>query len=508
MSTPSTQQEGSGFDLGSFLAHQAKVGTADSSGEFSVAHEKALEKLAHFSLVGGYTWILKLMQCMALWRPKRITVTQTQEKTTFLFCPSHRYPTEQDVVEAFQSGIWHKDNPLAQLCLALRALVEQAGLAFVLSINGENVSSSPIYSGDDVARLSEKERLRWAHHTKRGVQLVVSHFKGNESWTGRLIPTFSQWERRDLRIASALEDNALFHSVPIWLDGRFLNSPTTHGEYGITTKFRTVALWGAKVPGLAPLDLPDSFEGKLFSVETTPSRAARPYQGKRDFDCWFILKSRAPNRLRPAALYLSKSKHEILWLQNGVVVERSVASGLSSITQATILLSAEGFGTDLSGLALTRSDQRLELQAQALERVSEEITTLCRDTRFLEAEDADARSFSEEKFPALPQSRLKDDVLTSLGFGLLGGLSFIGGPSLAVAGVSAVAAAVVSFAARKHRNSETTQATLKERWVQQVRQDLEKLTALNQLAFKVVSGEGGGRRAEELFRPKNVSEAS
>lgn len=463
-----------------------------------------MEKLAHYSLLGSYTWILKLLQSIDLWRPEQLTVSQSREKTAFLFRPTRFCPTEQEVVEALQSGSWRKDDPLAQLCLALRALVEQAGLSFVLSINGEQLSTSPIYSGEDVAKLPAYERLQWAHHTKPGVQLVVSHFKGKESLTGRLIPTFSQWERRDLKIASSLENNALFYSVPVWLDGRYLNSPETHGEYGISTKHRTVALWGAPLPDLPvrPLSLPESFEGKLFSVTTTPSRALRSYSQRRDFDCWFLVKAKAPNRLRPSALYFSKAKHEILWLQNGVVVERAVATGLSTITEATILVSAEGFGTDLSGLALTRSEDRSALQEQVLGRVATEIERLARNPDFLEADDTDTSSQHEEKPPLLPGS-IKDDIMPSLGFGVLGGMSLAGLPFLTSAGLIAAGTALTSYAVRKHRSSASVQAALREQWVQTVRRDLEALASLDKLSFKVISGEGAGKQAKAVFQPKN-----
>ena len=335
---------------------------------------------------------------------------------------------------------------------------------------------------------------------------MVSHFKGQESWTGRLIPTFSQWERRDLKIATILEDNALFHSVPIWLDGRYLNAPVTHLDYGITTKYHTVTLWGTRLPEntLKRLPVPETFEGKKFSVHTTPTRATRSYSQKRDFDCWFILKARAPGRLRTSGLYFSKAKHEILWIKNGIVVERSVARGITSITEATILLSAEGFGTDLSGLALTRSDRRMELQAQAVESVAQCIAEIGHDTFFLEADDTDERSLTHEEAPNFRPGSLKDDIVPSIGFGILGGFSFIGSaPFLLSAGVTAAGSALVSYAVRKRRSSESVQRALRERWVEHVRQDLQALPALSQLTFKTEGGGGGGRKQGELFKPKS-----
>jgi hypothetical protein len=498
------RKESSGFDLGSFLAEQAEVGQTESTGEFSVAHEKAMEKLAHFSLVGPYTWMLKLLQSIDLFRPKKLTVTQTREKTTFLFLPTHQSPTEQIVIEAFQAGVYRKDDPLAQLCLSLRALVQQAGLSFVLSINGEELSNSPIYSGDDVAKLPESQRLRWSHHTKPGVQLVVSHFKGQESMSGRLIPTFSQWERRDLKIASLLEDNALFHPISIWLDGRYLNSPVTHADYGITTRFRSVLMWGSRLPQdtLARLRVPETFEGQLLSVYTTPTQAVtKVYSRQRDFDCWFLLKARAPGRLRTSGLYFGrKTKHEILWLQNGIVVERSEAKGLSNITEATILLSAEGFGTDLSGLALTRSEKRTEYQTLAVEMVAQQIAEIAQNAQFLEAQED---GFEQEEVPDFRSGSFKDDIVPSLGFGILGGVSLLGiTPFLLTAGLSAAGTALVGYAVRKHRSSEAVQEALREKWVDQVRYDLDQLSNLNQLSFKTEAGGGGGRKADELFRPK------
>ncbi len=44
-----------GFNLKDFLENEAHAGQQESSGEFSVSNEKALEKLAQYSLVGPYT---------------------------------------------------------------------------------------------------------------------------------------------------------------------------------------------------------------------------------------------------------------------------------------------------------------------------------------------------------------------------------------------------------------------------------------------------------------------
>jgi hypothetical protein len=495
------------FDLGTFLADQSKVGPLEHSGEFSISHTKAMEKLAQYSLTGGYTWLLKLLQAVALWQPEYLRVRQTRGETAFFFKPLVSI-TEFEVAETFRQGVSHKTEPLPQLCLALRALVEQGGLSFILSINGETPSTAPIYSGADFGKLSERQRLRQAHFMEHGVKLVVSHYKGKESFTGRELPTFTGWTRRDHKIASSLEDNAIFYPVPIYLNDRLLNVLADHREYGFNPKGRPVLLSGVKCPeGTLPtLPVPATFERKLLSISTTSARAQRPYMGRRDFDVWYLLHARRPRTLLRKLSILRAPTHEILWLKDGIVVERSTAKGKTQATELIVVISAQDFQTDLSGLALTQSEERQLILRRALELIEADIAQLADNPAFLERPDVDESSLAEDPPEDPKAAQLKTEILPTLGVGTLG-LVVMGlvTPAFPLVMGSVGLAGLCGYCAKTYHTAEETQAKANRRWVEVVSNDLKRLTDLNSLKFQAGrGGSGAGVKRDELFVPKKT----
>ncbi|MCW5871526.1 MAG: hypothetical protein KIS61_30010, partial [Candidatus Eremiobacteraeota bacterium] len=51
-------------ELEEFLRAQVDEGAKDSSGQFTLSREKALEKLAAYQLQGGHAWVLKIVQAV------------------------------------------------------------------------------------------------------------------------------------------------------------------------------------------------------------------------------------------------------------------------------------------------------------------------------------------------------------------------------------------------------------------------------------------------------------
>ena len=505
--TFSEQNISGGFNLGDFLDKESRVGTQESTGEFSVSNEKALEKLAQFSLVGEYTWLLKFLQSVFHWEPEKLDIEQTERYTVFYFCPATELPTEREVADNLRDGLSQRDEPLSQLCLSLRALVQRAGLAFVLSINGEPDCNEPIYSGRDVFHsMSDYGNFSsWkTARSERGFQLFVSHFKGKESITGRLLPTFTNWERRGNKIAKLLMDNAVFHPTPIRLNGVHLNTITGHRTYGLSSRSRLIALGGIQDPQLDNLRLPRSFRESTFSLSSTNRQDQEEIGEQCEFGAWYILKAKSPNTLRQNLSYFAKPLHEILWIKNGVVVERNIARGHSRLGQLTILLSAQNFPTDLSGLALIRSEDRSSIERHTLEKVALKIEDTSRDLSFLDREDENELASSESSSHVNTVSVLKNDIAPSVGFGILAFVSL--GPALPVAGsftLGAGLAGLFGYCSRRYRNSESVAKKQKEKWLVAIREDFEKLADLKPLNFLTNQSEAGaGIEKEELFRPR------
>lgn len=496
-----------GFDLGAFLAQQRAEGIEDSAGEFTVSSSRALKKLSQFSLTSHYAWLLKLVQAVVLWECEELKVTQTRISTSFMFKPTTSFPQEKDVIATLQHGGANKTKPLDQLCIALRSLVEQAGLAFVLAVHGDEPSEHPVYSGEDVSKLSERERMKWAQLADRGVRLTVSHFKGKESFTGRYFPTFTQVERRDIKINSVLEDAVLFCPIPVRLDGRTLNCLVSHRDWGFSFRSRPVLLSGIKGEGLPRLRVPPSYEEKMLSLRTTRSRAARGYNGARDFDVWYYVLARQPANMRMNSLLRKRPTHEILWIQNGVVVERAEAQVLTDICSLRILISAADYGTDMSGLSLTRSEERDELQARIVDLVTNDIVQRFSEPLFLDAVDTDEHSEREpeENLDQREHSLVKDNIAPSLGLGLMVAVSTPGiAPFWMMGGAAAGASALAGVLAQKYRDSDYNKAKRRAQWLELVPKDLRLLGQLSIQNFKLDRGTLGpsAQAPEEMFKPR------
>ena len=88
---------------------------------------------------------------------------------------------------------------------------------------------------------------------------------------------------------------------------------------------------------------------------------------------------------------------QILWVQDGVVIERE-ALALESDIGIGVLVDATGLGTDLGGFALRQSEEKKSARKKALEGVGDELQSR------LEAGEANLKvtcSYSVDKWMAL-----------------------------------------------------------------------------------------------------------
>ena len=352
-----------GFDLGSYLQQVRSEGVQDSEGSFTVAQDKALDKLARFTLPREYDWVLKIVQAAYAWNCPLLQVSQTRVATSFYFCPpADSFPRESSIVEALRVGSTPEDGPLHDLCIALRALVDQVGLSFVLAIRRNEEPGSPIYSGDDVSGLGEKERLEWASLTTNGLRLTVSHLKGNESTVGRYVPTFTLVARRNIGIAEVLQERAFCSSMPIYLDGRLLTNPFTHPKIGEKHFSRPLAL---ACSGKSE----DPIWIRFFPALTPTRQLTSPKQLLSHDTDWALFRTYDWSALRKVKLaqeqgdeysyyvYRAEFENRIFWVRNGVVCMVDRVDSKAYGTCALLFVNVNDARTDLSGLQLQIAEQ-------------------------------------------------------------------------------------------------------------------------------------------------------
>ena len=367
-----------GLDLKAFLENQAAEGKADSVGSFTVAREKALQKLAAFALPQAYDWVLKIVQAANIWRVPKMVVRQTRIATSFYFCPprDQNFPSEAAIVGALENPALDHENPIHAIAMALRSLVQQTRLSFVLAVRQDGEMYKPIYAGDDVSALSPQSREAWSYLTRDGVRLTVSHFQGSESLTGRYLPTFSGQPRRDVEILAKLEERCFASAVPIDVDGRILGMVFPRGDYFITHRQRPLVL-GRLAHHAEPRPRMESLQlltGHVsrdnIRVSTSPSHPDQP---------WFLITGSDPRAESSAYRTLSgmlspmgraakkKPEHRVSWTRQGVTVAHYQFEGFGDPeTTFQLFVPADHLRTDLSGLEIERDrSQWAQHNAQA-----------------------------------------------------------------------------------------------------------------------------------------------
>ena len=345
----------SGFDLKAYLDEQRNEGRQDSEGAFTVAAEKAALKLAHFSLPGEYDWVLKIIQAVNAWRADRLLVRQSRLATSFYFLPDQGVQaiSTAGFINLLTQGTLNNVSPSHMLCMALRSLVDQVNLSFVLAVRLGDVSSQPIFAGDDTSQLDPEVRRVWSALDRDGVRLTVSHFKMTESFKGRYLPSFSQVERRDLRIGDTLRERGGHSSTPIYLDGKHLSE---QDHTGVRRTLMAGIYRQVRPSGLR-------LEAQMVNVIEPPEKArpspfATPYGHER-----FYLQT-VDWRQVHLVEKRGGSLHRILWTRDGVVVGETALENSSSATTFVAILPAEHLGTDLSGLKLDGQSERVVSDAR------------------------------------------------------------------------------------------------------------------------------------------------
>lgn len=385
-----SQERGQGFELKNFLDAARHGGTVDSEGSFTVAADKALSKLAKFALPHEYDWVLKIVQAAHCFESERLEVRQTRVATTFFWCPAaHLFVSDNEVISALKTGALDRSGPVDKLCMALRSLVDQVGLSFVLAIFRDGEQGQPIYAGDDIGSLSAEDRLKWSNLKSPGFRLTVSHFRGTESFTGRYLPTFNFVARRDLKISEILVNQGAYGSSAVYLDGRLLSSVVRNPS----TRTRELAVGTV---GKAANSEDRQTEWRFFNPKSSRSRLRlpRPHRGR---DAAVLYLSTLDNYFPPFVYADPRTHiehqppmfHRFVWTLNGVPAASGRLRAATLATTFCLVVNGDHLRSDLTGLSvsleqeeLMRARSDLLLLTLRLEQLTERLTGyLQEDTR-------------------------------------------------------------------------------------------------------------------------------
>ncbi|MCA9780844.1 MAG: hypothetical protein KC800_29190 [Candidatus Eremiobacteraeota bacterium] len=362
------------FDLGRYLNEQASEGALDSQGEFTVDQARAARKLARFSMPHEYSWVLKLIQAAVGWESGEVRVHQHRLHTTFTFVPGseHQIPTAKEVVSLMLQGQLESQEPLNRLCIALRSLVEQTGLSFVVGLCLQEGEQETLFAGPDVSGMNSADRKGWVTFEGRGVRVAVSHQMRGEFYTGRYAPRFMQRKLRDVEIAEQLIQNAFTSPIPIFLDERSITDPIQHPEIGFTEFLRPLFILGMRSLNGQTFKTAGPFEdGLAVPVRSTLPRLERMERRSEEAGGWVVVQVLPPEvwvqRERMNDRHHDAPTSHALWVQDGVVVERTpLLIHKTSLARFTLILDATGLETDLTGFSLKKTDEKGDRFAHGL----------------------------------------------------------------------------------------------------------------------------------------------
>lgn len=334
-------------ELEDFLQNLHARGQLDSTGEFTLSREKALDKLAAFLLPRPTAWASKVVQAVVLSGAPALAIKQTSLGTEFHFTPREDSELTLDALEA---AFFNPETAVRPALDHLRQALWSVSLNGMRPFHYARNTQALVWTGS-----------AFQHTTCRpvqGLRLTVSH---RTVWEGQGLPGLRTLEaaRINADTAQELAERAFVCPLPLTLDGRRLDR--LQAQPGVP-----LGLVYTDAPDLPALGFP---KGTLTTTKPRPG-ALNP----------LLLLSEEPGRLAAACLiatHAEKVQHEgqnvfrgvtrqhvFHWVRHGVVVDTHFINQLeaNSVT-AAVIASAEGLRSDLAGFSVAKDEVTGQRQA-------------------------------------------------------------------------------------------------------------------------------------------------
>lgn len=348
-------------EIEKYLKSERMEGRPDSSGSFTLASSKALEKLSKHTLPRESAWVLKIVQAAVAGGAERLSFT----------IRGHFVEVKlKDLVEAFDLDLFSRvlTNPvldasalMKNLAEALRVVGISQKRALVLQLFGgsrnpwlkiQNEGEILVSDSFDQGNLSAKQELYLSIEAPR------------QGWGARLARLFGGggWfvdEERELRRRAYL--CPIRFAVDSCEISNFLQT-----EVGVTTSGVEPFLWGSAPEGrlLPAFQLESRWKDWAQSASTkrdlTPARKMRLYWRHHHQPVgalWCFCFDFNNGRKMPSRVY---------WLQDGVIVDSHPIQEMEGLNLGLIIhLSSHGLPTDLSGWTLRTGESAVAKRYRA-----------------------------------------------------------------------------------------------------------------------------------------------
>ncbi|MBT9583947.1 hypothetical protein IV102_11440 [bacterium] len=338
-------------ELEQFLQQQVDEGQRDSSGQFTLSRDKALEKLAAFQLPRASAWVLKVVQGVVASQAPSLTIKQTSTDTEFYFDPAQAW-TLAMIEAAFY-------DPESSDSLALDYL--KRGL-WAVSLNEMRPFRLALPNHPEALVWTGQEFRRAAGQSPDSVSLMVSHrtlFEGK----GIILLRSFEAARVNAQILEELTQFAYVCSIPLTVDRRRIDALQACPSHGQSASSYPIRLGFAKAD-LPNLTIPPGSLSGYIPKEAGDSRMARVFQSQVTIPSLIsvgLLLTAHVARVkegRTTVWRCQKRDSCIYWVLDGVVVAREALLLPDFSVSCAVFASAQGLRTDLTGFNLARDEVR------------------------------------------------------------------------------------------------------------------------------------------------------
>lgn len=328
-------------ELDAYLQSQSGEGRVDSSGVFTLERQAALEKLSRFQLPDQHSWAVKVVQAAVTGGSQALQIRQGISVTTFVF-EGGEFSSSQEFEQAFLDPRPSGHRSLDHLIVALFSVGFGRQRAFQFS--WPNSDQSLVWTGQELRRVRRRK-------SSLNAQLCVSHRAFNETVSAAL-----KFASLNAALLMRLKEWAFTCPIPLSVDGLRVDRLQNCPSQGESAGNLPVALGWASA-SIPPLSLP-------------PGTFSRPAQVPTDASVACLITAHLTGKY----LLEQDPNHSscVYWVVDGVVGDVLLLDHFDSVTCA-VIVSAEGLGSDASGLTLIRTPEMQDRTLAALSALTETV---------------------------------------------------------------------------------------------------------------------------------------
>lgn len=377
--------------LAGYLQQQQSEGTADSEGVFTIDLKVAKRKLAAFQLPTTESWILVLVQAAHRGGATDIKVTQLARQSIIQISGAQKW--SWSALTAVLDGESTTDGALLAYAVVVRALS-----------GDERLTSFRVKTPDGISAVWRRGAFKLEQDRiedvllKNQVVFEVSHLG---EFPEKRSPFFElrRCAREQLvALRQALVESCFASGIPLVVDG--LSIPGLHLGEPLEPHHRRVPMALLAIEDYRIPSVP--FSAALDSAQEELSSQAEISASSRELDdeavlsglaCLSVIQKTEKGwfRSKSSGLADTPAHSRLLWIQDGVVVS-SQRLDVPGNLELTLVVSAAGLKTDLTGLELVRGPELLERKRTVVKLASEELLKL---SQSCQEDDQDFFALSE-----------------------------------------------------------------------------------------------------------------